>query len=291
MAARPYWKGFLRLSLVSCPIALYPATTEAEKTRFHQINSKTGHRIRYRKVDEETGDEVDPDAIVKGYELSKGQYLEVTNEELEAVEIESNRTIEIERFVPRAEIDDLYNIRPYYIAPDGKVGIEAFATIREAIAATKMVAIGRLVLTTREHMIAIEPRGKGLVGTLLRYPYELRDEADYFDAIPDIKIEKEMLDLAKHIVETKRGQFQPEAFEDRYEEAVKELIQRKAKGEKIAPPKREPPTNVVSLMDALRRSVEAEGGRKPARSATRRPRKAAAPSPRRTSGRKARKAS
>jgi DNA end-binding protein Ku len=260
MAPRPYWKGFLRLSLVSCPIVLYPATTEAEKVHFHQINSKTGHRVRYRKVDEDSGDEVEADDIVKGFEVAKGKYLEITDEDLEAVELESTRAIDIDEFVPREEIDDLYNIRPYYIAPDGKAAVEAFITIREAIAATEMVAIGRLVLTSREHMIAINPRGRGMVGTLLRYPYEVREESEYFDEIPDKKIDKEMLDLAKHIVSTKRGHFKPDKFEDRYEEAVKSLIKRKAKGEKIEVPKEERPSNVISLMDALKRSVAQDGG-------------------------------
>ena len=223
-AARANWKGYLRLSLVSCPIALYPATSESEKVRFNQLNKNTGNRIRYSKVDAETGEEVDSEDIIKGYQVSKGQYIEITDEDLEAVAVESTRTIDIDQFVPREEIDDLYNIRPYFIAPEGKVGADAFVTIREAIAATGKVALGRLVLTTREHMIALEPRGKGLMGTLLRYPYEVRDEADYFEDIPNIKIEKEMLDLAKHIVQTKAGHFEPDKFEDRY---------KKAKGEKI----------------------------------------------------------
>src|SRR5262245_61431001 len=187
MAPRAYWKGYLKLSLVSCPVALYPATSERDKVRFHQINSKTGHRIRYRKVDEESGREVDSEAIVKGYEVGKGQYVEVSDEELEAIAIHSNRTIEIVEFIPRSELDPLFNIRPYYIAPVGKAGQDAYVTIREAIEDAEKVAIGRLVLTTREHMIALEPRGKGLMGTLLRYPYEVRDEAEYFDDIPNIK--------------------------------------------------------------------------------------------------------
>jgi DNA end-binding protein Ku len=274
MAPRPYWKGYLRLSLVSCPVALFPATTEREKVRFNQINRNTGNRIRYSKLDADTGEEVDPEDIVKGYEVSKGHYVEVSDEELDSVEIESNRVIDIDRFVPRSEIDDLYNVRPYYIAPEGDVAYEAFVTIREAIATTKMVAIGRLALTTREHMIAIDARGKGLMGTLLRYPYEVRDADEYFDDIPDIKVDKEMLDLARHIVETKRGHFEPDKFKDRYEAALKQLIKRKAKGEKIEAPPREKPSNVVNLMDALKRSVEAEGGRK-AGSASRRNRKTA----------------
>ena len=210
MAARANWKGYLRLSLVSCPIALFPATSESEKVRFNQLNKNTGNRIRYVKVDAETGDEVDGENIIKGYQVSKGHYIEITDEDLEAVSVELTRTIDIDQFVPREEIDDLYNIRPYFIAPEGKVGADAFVTIREAIAATGKVALGRLVLTTREHVIALEPRGKGLMGTLLRYPYEVRDEADYFEDIPNIKVEKEMLDLAKHIVQTKSGHFEPD---------------------------------------------------------------------------------
>ena len=273
MAPRAYWKGYLKLSLVSCPVALYPATGEREKVRFHQLNSKTGNRIRYRKVDEETGREVDNEQIVKGYEVAKGQYVEVTDDELDAVAIDSTRTIDIVEFIPKDELDPLFNVRPYYIAPDGKVGQEAYVTIRDAIADTEKVAIGRLVLTTREHMIALEPRGKGLMGTLLRYPYEVRDEADYFDDIPNVKVDKEALELARHIVQTKTGHFRPERFEDRYESALRKLIAKKQKGEKIEAPEPERPSNVVSLMDALRRSVETE--RRPARRRT--PRRAAHP--------------
>jgi DNA end-binding protein Ku len=263
MAVRANWKGYLRLSLVSCPIALYPATTESEKVRFHQINRNTGNRIRYLKVDAETGEEVDGEDIIKGYEISKGNYVEITDEDLQAVAVESTRTIEIDQFVPRDEIDDLYNIRPYFVAPDGKIGADAFVTIREAIAATGQVAIGRLVLTTREHVIALEPRGKGLMGTLLRYPYEVRDEEAYFEEVPDIKIEKEMMELAKHIVKTKSGRFEPEKFEDRYEKALREIIARKAKGEEIRAPKESPRQgNVINLMEALKRSLAAERGEK-----------------------------
>jgi DNA end-binding protein Ku len=262
MAARANWKGYLRLSLVSCPIALYPATSESEKVRFNQINKQTGNRIRYTKVDAETGDEVDSDDIIKGYQVSKGHYIEITDEDLEAVAVESTRTIDIGQFVPREEIDDLYNIRPYFIAPEGKIGADAFVTIREAIAATGQVAIGRVVLTTREHMIALEPRGKGLMGTLLRYPYEVRNEEEYFEDVPNIKVEKEMLDLAKHIVKSKSGHFEPDKFEDRYETALREVINKKAKGEKIEPQRLERPSNVINLMDALKQSLAAERGDK-----------------------------
>jgi DNA end-binding protein Ku len=266
VAPRAYWKGYLRLSLVSCPIALFPATSEREKVSFHQINRETGNRIRYRKVDAESGEEVPSDQIIKGYEVAKGEYLEITDEELEAIALESTKTIEIDEFVPRSEIDELYNIRPYYIAPDGKVGQDAFVVIRSIIEQMKMVAIGRVVLTSREHVMAMEPRGKGLMGTLLRYPYEVRDEKEFFDDIPNVKLTKDMMDLARHIVETKTGHFKPAEFEDHYEHALKELIAKKSKGEKIEIPKEQPTGKVINLMDALRRSVQAEaqGGRPPA---------------------------
>src|SRR5437763_4624054 len=260
MAPRANWKGYLKLSLVSCPIAMYPATSEREKIRFHNLNSETGNRVRMRRVDEGTGDEVPYDKIVSGYEVGKGQYVEVTDEELEAIALESTRTIDIDRFVPKTEIDDLYNIRPYYIAPEGRVGVDAFAVIREVIEAMDKVALGRVVLTSREHVIALEARGKGLMGTLLRYPYEVRNEEEYFDDIPAGKVTKDMLDLAKHIVQTKSGDFKPEKFEDHYEEALKELLRKKQAGQKITPAKEAKPTNVVNLMDALRKSVQSEGG-------------------------------
>jgi len=259
MAPRAYWKGFLRLSLVSCPIQLFPATSEREKISFNQINKETGNRVRYRKVDESTGEEVPADEIVKGYQVDKGRYVEINDEEIEAIALESTRTIEIDEFVPRSEIDDLYLIRPYYIVPDGKVGQDAFAVIRNVIKQMNMVAIGRVVLTSREHVIALEARGKGLMGTLLRYPYEVRDESEYFDDIQDVKLSKDMMDLAQHIVKTKTGHFAPEKFEDHYETALKELVEKKMKGIKIeAPRERGEPTKVINLMDALRRSVRSE---------------------------------
>ena len=185
----------------------------------------------------------------------------MTDEELEAIAIESTRTIDIDEFVPKREIDELYNIRPYYVAPDGKVGADAFGIIRDAIADMKMVALGRVVLTSREHVIALEPRGKGLMGTLLRYPYEVRDEADYFDDVPAAHVTKDMLELSRHIVNTKKGHFEPKKFEDHYEEALRELLNKKQKGEKITAPKEHAPAKVVNLMDALRRSVEGAGER------------------------------
>jgi DNA end-binding protein Ku len=274
VAPRAYWKGYLKLSLVSCPVALFPASSEREKIRFHQINKNTGNRIKYRKVDAETEDDVDASDIIKGYEVGKGEYIELEPEELEAVAIESTRTIEIDQFVPRKEIDELYLNNPYYVVPDGEVGQQAFAVIREAIRKEGMVALGRVVFTSREHVIALEPRGKGLLGVTLRYPYEIRKEDQYFDEIEDEKIPKDMLELASHIVETKSGHFNPDKFEDHYEEALKDLLKKKRAGEKIEAPKEREPAKVINLMDALRRSVSAERGggarRKPPRSSAQR---------------------
>jgi DNA end-binding protein Ku len=260
VAPRAYWKGYLKLSLVSCPIALFPATSEREKISFHQINKETGHRIRYKKVDADTGDEVDNSDIVKGYEIAKGEYIEVEAEELEAVAIESKRIIDIEEFVPRREIDELYLRDPYYIVPDGEVGQQAFAVIREAIRKEGMVALGKVVFTSREHIIALEARGKGMLGMTLRYPYEVRKEDEYFDTIENEKIPKDMIDLAVHIVETKTGHFKPQQFKDQYEDALKDLLRRKQKGEKIERPKERAPSNVINLMDALRQSLKDGGG-------------------------------
>jgi DNA end-binding protein Ku len=260
VAPRAYWKGYLKLSLVSCPIALFPASSEREKISFHQLNKETGNRVKYKKVDAETGDEVDSSDIIKGYEVAKGEYIELQPEELEAVAIESKRVIDIDEFVPKDEIDELYLSNPYYIVPDGEVGQQAFAVIREAIHKEGMVALAKVVFTSREHIIALEPRGKGMLGVTLRYPYEVRNEKDYFDDIPDEKIPKDMLELATHIVETRLGHFEPENFEDRYEDALKELLRKKQQGEKIERPKEHIPSNVVNLMDALRKSVEAERG-------------------------------
>jgi len=258
MAPRANWKGYLRLSLVSCPIALYPASSLSEKVSFNRINRKTGNRLKQQNVDSETGEVVPRDDIARGYEIGKGQYLIVEDEEFEAVEVESTRTIEIDQFVPRNEIDDRYIDSPYYIAPDGQVGQDAFAVIRDTIGKMNMVAVGRVVLTRREHVIALEPRGRGLLGTTLRYPYEVRDEQPYFEDIPELKLPKDMLDLASHIVSNKSGHFDPSHFEDRYENALIDLLKKKQAGEKIAPARGAPPPRVVNLMDALRASIDAE---------------------------------
>jgi DNA end-binding protein Ku len=259
MAPRANWKGFLRLSLVTCPVALYPATSDAEKVSFNQINRKTGHRIKYAKIDADTGEEVASEDIIKGYKVDTDTYIEVTKDELDDIALESTHTIEIDEFVPKADIDSRYLIRPYYLVPDGKVGHDAFAVIRETVRSMNKVAIGRLVLTNREHIVALEPLGKGLMGTLLRYPYEVRSESEYFDDIQDVKVTKDMLDLAKHIVEKKSGSFEPDKFEDHYESALTDLINKKRSG--IRPTAKATPKtggNVINLMDALKRSLANE---------------------------------
>jgi DNA end-binding protein Ku len=281
MAVRAYWKGSLKLSLVSCPVLLFPASTSVEKTRFHMINKETGNRLKQQMVDAETGDVVESDQKGRGYELKKGEYVEIEKEELEAVQIESNHTIDIDSFVPSDEIDKRYLNHPYYIAPDGKAGIDAFAVIRDAMRDQDRVALARIVLTNREHIIAIEPLGKGLLGTTLRYPYELRDEGEYFDDIRNPKISKDMIELASHILDTKAAHFDPSKFEDEYEVALKTLVKRKAAGKPVkAAEREEKPDNVISLMDALRQSLKGKASAKRAahsraRRATRRtPKKA-----------------
>jgi DNA end-binding protein Ku len=264
MAPRANWKGYLRLSLVSCPIALYPASSFSEKVSFNRLNRKTGNRLKQQNVDSETGEVVPREDTARGYEVAKGQYLIVEDEEIDAVQIESTRTIDIDQFVPRSEIDERYIDSPYYLAPDGQVGQDAFAVIRDTIGKLNMVALGRVVLTRREHVIALEPKGRGLLGLTLRYPYEVRDEASYFEDIPDLKLPKEMLDLATHIVNTKSGHFDPSQFQDRYENALIDLLKKKEAGEKIEPAREAAAPRVVNLMDALRASIDVEKKKAPA---------------------------
>ncbi len=281
MAVRAYWKGSLKLSLVSCPVLLYPATTSIEKTHFHMINRETGHRLKQQMVDTETGDVVEGDQKGRGYELNKGKYVEVEKEELDAVQVESTHTIDIDSFVPKDEIDERYIDRPYYIAPDGKAGIDAFAVIRDAMKERDRVALARIVLSNREHVIAIEPIGKGLLGITLRYPYEIRDEHEYFDDIKIPKITKDMIELASHILDSKAAHFDPSKFKDEYENALKTLVRRKAAGKPVeAAAPEERPDNVINLMDALQKSLKGKASANkasasrpkpsPARRATRR---------------------
>ncbi len=256
MAVRAYWKGSLKLSLVSCPVLLYPATTTVDKTRFHMINKETGNRLKQQMVDAETGDVVEGDQKGRGYELKKGEYVEVDKDELEAVQIESNHTIDIDGFVPKDEIDTRYLNHPYYIAPDGKTGIDAFAVIRDAMQDQDRVALARIVLTNRE-----------------------------LDDIKSPKISKDMAELASHILDTKAAHFDPAKFKDEYENALKTLVKRKAAGKPVKSAEREErPDNVISLMDALRQSLKGKASAKrsahsPARRTTHRLAKKAHRSP------------
>jgi len=258
MAPRPNWKGFLKLSLVSCAVALYPATTTSQRIRFNIINRKTGNRIRNDVVDAETGEPVEPEDRVKGYEVDKGQYVLVDDEELDNVALESTHTIAVDEFVPMAEVDRIYLDESFYIVPQDDVAQEAFAVIREAMRKEDLAGLAHVVIYRREHLLLLRPRGKGLMATTLRYKNEVRDEKDYFDEIESTKVPPDMLKLATHILETKKGHFEPEKFEDRYENALKDLIKAKRAG-KAPPTLAEPrPSNVVNLMDALRRSAKAD---------------------------------
>ena len=263
MAPRSNWKGYLKLSLVSASIAIYPATSSAEKVRFNTLNRATGNRLKRQMIDSETGDVVESEDQVKGYAVGKDQYVVVEDEELASIAIDSTRTVDIERFVPKASIDDRYRDAPYYLAPEDQVGQEAFAVIRDAMKKKKMVGIARVVMARRERIMMLEPFGKGLMATTLLYPYEIRSEESVFEEIPELKLPDQMVGLAEEIIDRMTGKFEPDKFEDRYENAMIELIRSKqaglpAKVEK-APARA---ANVVNLMDALRRSVEGDQGGK-----------------------------
>ena len=254
--ARPYWKGYLKLSLVSCPIALYTGTSATERVSFRQINKKTGNRLRQQLVDEITREPVEGSHKGRGYEYAKNSYIPVDDDELDAIAIESNHTIEIDSFVPREQIDERYLDTPYYIAPNDQAGQDAFAVIREAMRGKGMVALGRVVLSKRERVIMLEPWDKGLMGTTLRYPYEVRDAKEYFGDVPEVKVEPEMLKLAEHILQSKAADFDPSQFVDHYEQAVVEMLKKKRAGLAVSREQATPRThNVVNLMDALRRSI------------------------------------
>src|SRR5215470_3014738 len=268
MAPRAYWKGYLKLSLVSCPIALYPASSSSERVSFNRINKKTGNRLKQQMVDAGTGEQVERDDIGRGYEYAKGQYIMVEDDELAKIKIESTHTIEIDRFVPRSEIDDRYLDSPYYMSPTDQVGQEAFSVIRDAMREKKMVGLARVVLTRREHVVLLEPFDKGLLATTLRYAYEVREQKDYFEDIPDLKLPDEMLQLAAHIVDTKAGHFDPKTFEDHYETALVALLKSKEAGQTVETVGEEAaPPRVINLMDALKASISA-AGKKPAAAST-----------------------
>jgi DNA end-binding protein Ku len=257
--ARAFWRGYLKLSLVSCPIVLCTGTSSSERVSFRQINKKTGNRLRQQLVDEVTREPVEGEHKGRGYEYAKNAHILVDDDELDALAVDSTHTIEIDSFVPRQQIDQRYLDNPYYITPDGQVGHEAFTVIREAMRDKSLVALGRVVLSKRERVIMLEPWDKGLIGTTLRYPYEIRDAKDYFEGIPEVPVEPETLKLAEQILRSKTTDFDPSQFVDRYEEAVVGMLKKKQAGLPVSRERAAPrPQNVANLMDALRRSIAEE---------------------------------
>ncbi|WFP76980.1 Ku protein [Mesorhizobium sp. WSM4906] len=269
MAPRPAWKGYLKLSLVTCAIELTNVVTHAGKVSFRILNRKTGNTVRRIYVDAETGKPLDEGEEIKGYEVSDGEFVHIEEDEIEAVEIESSHTMNLDGFVEKSSIEQIYLDTPYYVSPADEVSQEAFAVIRDAMAAKKMAGLARVVLYQRERPVAIEPLGKGMVLTTLRYDDTVRQPETVFDDIEAIRTDDEMIDLAEHIIDQKKTKFDPSKFDDRYEDALLELIRAKKAGKK-APKARAPakPSNVVNLFDALKKSLNAEGGRKAGKSSS-----------------------
>jgi DNA end-binding protein Ku len=290
MAPRANWKGYLKLSLVSCAVALYPATTTSGRVRFNIINRATGNRVHNQIVDAETGEPVEDEDRVKGYKIEGNRYVLIEDEDFERVALESTHTIDIEGFIPRDEVDEIYLDESYYLAPDDDVSVEAFAVIREAMRKKEVVGLARVVLYRRERLLMLQPRGKGLMATAIRYAAEVRAEDKYFDDIPNVRISSDMLDLATHILNSKKEKFDPSEFEDRYEKALVSLIKAKRAGKELPEPPEPPASNVINLMDALRQSLKEQRGG--GRSRSRRKRAAKRTTARkRTTKRRARKAS
>lgn len=276
MAPRPYWKGYLKLSLVSCAVSLFPAVSTSGRTSFHTLNRQTGNRVKRQYIDAETEEVVATEDQVRGYEVAKGEHVIIEDEDLESVRLESTHTIDIESFVERSSVDQRYLDQPYYIAPDDRIAQEAFAVIRDAMDKRKLAGLGRVVMQRRERIVMLEPRGKGIVATSLHYADEVRDEAAYFEDIEDVTVSGEMLDLATHIMKTKAATFDPSRFKDRYEDALVEMVRAKQTGAtvKVTAPQR--PSNVVNLLDALRRSLANDPKAQPEPAAKSKPAKARA---------------
>lgn len=246
------WRGFLRLSLVSCPVTLSPATSETSRIRLNQLNKATHNRLRIKLVDEETGDEVERANIVKGYQIEKGQYVLLDDEDIESIQIESSKTIDLETFVDAEQIDRIYFDKPYYLAPDGDVAAETYHVIARAMADKGKIGLGRVVISTREHPVAVEPHGGGLLLTTLRAANEVRP-AETVEQ--DDEVNDEAVSLAAMIIDKRSGRFTPKSFHDRYQDALRGLVEAKAKGRKIPLPQAKAPAKVVDLMEALKRSL------------------------------------
>jgi DNA end-binding protein Ku len=265
MASRPTWQGHLRLSLVTCPVALYTATARGGEVHFNMLHKTTHNRIRMIPTDPETGP-VDRDDIVKGYEIEKDRYVVVTDDEIDDVRLESTRTIDIDRFVDEKEIDRLYWNDPYFLVPDGKMAVEAYTVIREAMRKAGRIALGRVVMHTRERLLAIEPRDNGMLAYSLRTHDEVRDPKEAFEDIPDTKADPKMVEIAAKIIDQQEGPFEPEEFNDRYEDALRALIKQKEKGAGRKVTVEEPQGGeVIDLMEALRKSLGAKGKAAPAK--------------------------
>lgn len=266
MVARPTWQGHLKLSLVTCPVALYTATTSTNDVRFHLINPETNNRIRMVPTDPDTGP-VERSDLVRGYEVSKDEYVLFEDADFDQVRLESTKTISIDKFVDEADIDRLFWDTPHYVVPEKGAGVEAFAVIRDAMKKQGKLALGCLVLRGKERQLALEVRDKGLIAYTLRAHDEVRDATDYFDDIPTVKADKDMVEIAARIIAQKDADFDPADFKDRYDEALREMIKAKTKGGKglVAAPEPED-TNVIDLMAALKKSLQgsATGGKKTA---------------------------
>jgi DNA end-binding protein Ku len=267
MATRPTWQGYLRLSLVSCPVALYTATSRTGEVHFNMLSKETHNRIKMIPTDPETGP-IDRSDIVKGYEIEKGHYVVITDEEIKNVRLETTRTLDIERFVDDEDIDRLYWNDPYFLAPDGDMAVEAFSVIREAMKKAGKVALGRLVMHQRERLMALEPRDKGILAYTIRNKREVRQADEIFDHIKQLKPPEQMIDIAAKIIDQLEGPFDPSQFNDRYEDALRALIKEKEKGHTIKAPDEPKEAEVIDLMEALKRSLGQSGGerRKPAAS-------------------------
>jgi len=259
MAPRPVWKGYLKLSLVSCAVELSNATSNAEKISFRTINRATGNPVRRQYVDTVTGEPVEAEDEAKGFEIGDDEFVLIDDAEIEALQIESSHTLAIDAFVEKSSIEQIYLDTPYYVTPADKVSVEAFAVIRDAMAAKGMAGIARIVLYRRERPVVIEPLENGLLMTTLRYAATVRRPEEVLGGIGEVTVDEEMIDLARHIIEKKTASFDPDGFEDRYEAALAELVRARAEGRTPAKPKpQKRPSNVVDLFDALRRSLAAD---------------------------------